>query len=73
MRGEYDGAMNMIKRALKYVPTVSKAYYQILGKGQNPQFFGKPFVISKTTALQEFNSVFIGHLEKYEETSMSLK
>ena len=52
---------------MKYVPTVSKAHYQILAKGQNQQFIGKPFVITKTSALQEFNSVFIGHLEKYEE------
>jgi len=67
VQGEYDAVMNMIKRAMKYVPTVSKAYYQILAKGQNQHFFGEPFVISKTTALQEFNNVFIGHLEKYEE------
>jgi len=67
VQGEYDAVMNMINRAMKYVPSTSKAYYQILAKGQNQQFFGKPFVISKTTALQDFNNVLIGHLEKYEE------
>ena len=47
VHGEYDDVMNMIQRALKSVPTVSKAYYQILGrpKGKNQQVFGNPFVI----------------------------
>ena len=64
---EYDDLMAIVRRALKYIPTVETGHYQILAMGLNQQFFGKPFNPTKGLTLSQFNDAFLSHLEKYDD------